>query len=91
MAGEVFMPCPDGPAFKLWQKALKRVRKMDEDDRRSGDMPPQYCPLDLHLRNTISALVCAMQTKDWKVAAEALVMLQDAELRVRTAADPQRN
>lgn len=67
-----------GDDADLLQAVRKRLREMDVID--GGLM---RLPLAVHLRTAITALVTALGTRNWVTAAEALAMLQDAELRAR--------
>ena len=65
----------------LMRAARKRVEAMDKAD---GSTTADH-PLDLALRTAMSALNAAMGMGDWSVAADAMVMLQQIELRYRPA------
>jgi hypothetical protein len=65
------------------RNARRRIRTMDKVENAAGFATPNQCPLDLHLRTILQAILCSLQTREWGIAAEAFVMLQDLELRVR--------
>lgn len=61
------------------RRARKRISEMDQVD---GAV--QQLPLDLAIRTCITALDCAINGLDWTLAADAIVMLQAIEEKVRT-------
>lgn len=62
----------------LVAEARKRIKGMDRVD---GGMSAYT--LDEHLRTALTALQTAIDMTDWSIAADAYVMLQEAEQRVR--------
>jgi hypothetical protein len=62
----------------LLQKALKTNAHRDGIDREHGNASPSDCPTPLQIRTAMTALACALSTKTWDVAAEALALLCNA-------------
>jgi len=67
---------------EMMEKARRRDAKVENSERRNGFASPQRCDLHCHLRTVESALECAVKMRDWNTACEAMVLLQQAIVRV---------
>jgi hypothetical protein len=68
-----------------FERMLQHARKRDAEMERieAGDFaPPKRCDLHSHLRTVEQALECAVKMNDWPIACEAIVLLQQAIVRV---------
>lgn len=76
-----------------YAELVGRARRVNEErdvmDRNAGMAAPGDCPVSAQLRTAIQAIVSGIETSGvprelaWDCIAEGLVILQDAELRVR--------
>ena len=66
----------------MLKKALKRDAEMARSEKEVGFVPPNECDLHAHLRTIESALECAIMMADWDTACEAMVLLQQAIVRI---------
>lgn len=83
MTEKIFMPDMPPAARALHKKATKLVASMQAAEVLSGIASPENLSVDAHLRTVIAALCAGLSSQDWNCVAEALAMLQSAELRVR--------
>ena len=79
----IFNPGVGARYEKLMAKARTVNLERNDMDRVNGFASPGAGPLDLYLRNCISAITAGLSTGDWPCVAEGLDMLQQAELKVR--------
>jgi hypothetical protein len=80
---KIFSPTMSAEAAKALAHARRENAKRDRMDRDAGRAAPADCRIDVHLRTCIEALARGLTCQDWGVVAEALDMLQQAELRAR--------
>jgi hypothetical protein len=67
---------------KAKAEATRRIRSMDEIDRKRGAATPkEKGPVEL-IRVAYAALEAAINREDWTIAADALVFLEDACLGI---------
>lgn len=64
--------------------ARKTNAYRDETERKAGFTSPAQCLLSHQLRTVMSALEAGMNTEDWNCVAEGYVMLEHAELVLRS-------
>ena len=75
-------PLSDQEFAKMLQKARARDADMERLESESGLAAPQRCDLPTHLRTVEQALECAVKMRDWQIACEGIVLLQQAIARL---------
>ena len=75
---------PESRAKKLLDAARQHNTEFDAIDRAHGLATPADAGLLEVIRVVIQAAISGMEREDWPCVAEGVVMLQDAELQLRT-------
>jgi hypothetical protein len=75
-------PLLDREYDDMIQQARKRNAEMEKTEADYMLAPPKHCDLRLHLRTVEQALKCAVIRRDWEVACEGIVLLQQAIARL---------
>ena len=73
---------------KMIAKAKTNDARMESVERENGFAPPQRCDLRSHLRTAEQALECAVKMRDWQIACEGIVLLQQAISRIKLTPRP---
>jgi hypothetical protein len=89
MSMERYEPSYGKRAKGLLRKARNVNRSRDAIERNHGHAAPGDCPLGVHLRTILEALMAGLEMQDWNCVAEGVAMLQDAEFAVRQVARSQ--